>query len=121
MKIETNAAEIAEEVADFARRLFPETLEDVEEFAEATKSAASLRAPRGSSGRLKKGIVFEVVKTSNRIVASFGWSKKAFYGLFVEYGTRFHSARPHVRPAFDKNSKFLIKRINARLARRWGK
>ncbi len=37
------------------------------------------------------------------VAVAVGPSKRGFYGIFQEFGTRFHGAQPFARPAFDLN------------------
>ena len=62
--------------------------------ANVIKREASLRAPRGRTGNLKRGIVAKVLKTRDQLVRVAGsWTvsrgdKSPFYGLFIEKGTK---------------------------------
>ena len=62
--------------------------------ANVIKREASLRAPRGRTGNLKRGIVAKVLKTRNQLVrVAVSWTvsrgdKSPFYGLFIEKGTK---------------------------------
>jgi HK97 gp10 family phage protein len=49
------------------------------------------------------------------MTVSVGWSKDAFYGSFIEFGTRFITARPFLRPALDSKATEASKRIATRL------
>lgn len=40
---------------------------------------------------------------------------KAFWGMFVEFGTRFMSARPFLRPAFEAKKMEVLKRLGESL------
>ena len=71
--------------------------------------AASARAPRsadGSHGRasgfLASSISWRAVSSSKAVSAVVGVSRAAFYWKFLEYGTRFMSAQPFIRPAADE-------------------
>lgn len=121
MQIETNAKDLVREIDAFAGKLFPGVLDEVEEFATDTERGAKSLAPKGRTGNLAAAVTSEVVKTSNRIVASFGWDKKGFYGKFFEYGTKKIAARPHIRPSFDRNVPRLMRRIDGMIARWWSK
>lgn len=44
-----------------------------------------------------------------------GPSKRAFWGLFQEYGTARHSAQPFARPAFDRHRGTALTLIRQRL------
>lgn len=51
-----------------------------------------------------------IVNTINGIpTALIGWSKAAFYGSFLEYGTSKIAARPFMRPAFDTTVQPVIR------------
>ena len=62
--------------------------------ANVIKREASLRAPRGRTGNLKRGIVAKVLKTRDQLVrVAVSWTvsrgdKSPFYGLFLEKGTK---------------------------------
>ena len=121
MRIETNAKDLIKGIDAFAAKLFPGVLDQVEEFAVDTERGAKSLAPKGRTGNLADAVMSEVVKTSNRIVASFGWDKKGFYGKFFEYGTKKLAAQPHIRPSFDRNAPRLERRIDGMIARLWSK
>jgi HK97 gp10 family phage protein len=83
-----------------------QTVMDVTAFHVST--AASAKAPRsadGSHGR-KPGFLAASIKWASRprsLSAVVGVSSDAFYWKFLEYGTRYLSARPFFRPAADEN------------------
>lgn len=79
-----------------------------------------LRAPvdlgiyEGKQGRHPPGflrshiiIAYEAEESVSGRIASYlvTWSKEAFYGRFLEYGTSKMAARPFLRPAFEAKKK----------------
>ena len=55
------------------------------------------------TGTLKRGIKYRRKPRQPRgsVVYQVGLAPKAFYGMFVEFGTKKLAARPFLRPAFD--------------------
>lgn len=75
------------------------------------KETASQRAPR-DEGRLSRSIDAEVVKAEPRRAAvHVGPNRNAFYGMFVELGTRHIAAKPFLRPAFDMEKDKAVEAI----------
>lgn len=67
-------------------------------------------APQGPTGDLRDSI--EVRKKSPvevRLVVG------AFYGFFIEFGTKFQSARPFFRPAIDKKSHLIDRLVSKKI------
>jgi len=70
---------------------------------------AKAKAPK-RSGQLRRGIIMRSRRGRDRdefrVVVGLRSGKRsaggAFYGLFEEYGTKHHRARPFMRPAFDE-------------------
>lgn len=70
------------------------------------------------SGRLRDGIGVETVKGNPQgAIVRIGPVKKAFYGLFAEFGTITAPARPILRPSFDARAAEAIDRIGKSLGR----
>ena len=70
------------EVAADARRLAPR---------DTGKGAESIRAEVSSV-------------TADKASVDVSWTERRFYMKFQEFGTRFHSAKPFLRPAFDSRN-----------------
>lgn len=56
---------------------------------------------RRRSGQLSVGVAYELVVDA----AYIGWAPDAFYGRFMETGTKKMSARPHIRPAYESKKE----------------
>lgn len=61
---------------------------------------------KGAKGRLPGYLRASIVVRLKRVPGAavtyaIGWTKRAFYGAFVEFGTRHQAARPFLRPAAD--------------------
>lgn len=71
----------------------------------------------GSKGRLpgfgRASVIVRKVRGGD--IVEVGASKRAFYLRFLEFGTRFISARPWLRPAFDETGAAVLERIGASL------
>jgi HK97 gp10 family phage protein len=86
--------------------------------AEPVRARTAQLAPKGKTGKLRKNIIKVVTKKTDRDVeVGVGWGDEAWYGLFPELGTRQHSAKPFLRPAFDAEVESSIKEIGAELNR----
>jgi HK97 gp10 family phage protein len=85
--------------------------EVLEESAEKIANSARRRAAKLHGG-LKKAIQHQV--DDDGLGATIGFGKEAFYGRFIELGTKKKPARPFLWPAFRAGRK----RFYARLARR---
>lgn len=60
-------------------------------------------------GRLHENIVVRKLKPTKAHQIRFGVGVgKAFWGMFQEFGTRHHPARPWMRPAFDQATGVVI-------------
>lgn len=69
-------------------------------------------------GNLQRAIYQAYDDTSPKGTASYGisWNKdKAFYGRFVEFGTKRMPAHPFLRPSYDAVNQRAIKAVNDRL------
>lgn len=72
------------------------------------------------SGVLRKNIGVQRHKRQSRphsVLYKVGWKGDGFYGRFLELGTRYQAARPHLRPALDANKREAINRIRVILWR----
>lgn len=93
------------------------TREAAEVGAEVVRVEAMGRAPvsaRGSrghpAGHLASNIVRDTkVVDGTRVEVAVGPSRSAFYGSFVELGTKHTAAQPFLRPAFDEKRNAAIK------------
>lgn len=86
--------------------------------AEIVRARTEQLAPKGKTGKLKQNIIKVVTKKTDRDVeVGVGWGDAAWYGRFPELGTRQHSAKPFLRPAFDTEVEPAIKEIGAELNR----
>src|SRR5262245_45423658 len=70
--------------------------------AEVIRDGASARAPR-KTGQLAGDIQIDVELLPEGARAKIGPSKKSFYGLFQERGTKHQRAYPFLRPALDED------------------
>lgn len=82
------------------------------------RDEARRRAPK-DRGILEKSIIIKKSRRSSNssIVFSIGPSKKAYYGYFVELGTRFQSPQPFLVPALVENEGAIIKQMANRMRR----
>lgn len=88
------------------------------EGAEIVRAEASRRAPR-RTGKLAANIIAEVsLSQSDRAEISVGPSKEAFYGMFVELGTKHMAPRPYLRPAIDESRAEVERAVHEALRRR---
>lgn len=56
------------------------------------------------TGKLRQNIVVRLRRRAGvPVLYSIGWTKAAYYGSFLEFGTRFMRARPFLRPAADES------------------
>lgn len=60
------------------------------------------------TGRLRDSITHEIEKGKDRVTGRVGTN--VVYGVFQEYGTRYQSGKPYLRPALEKN-KSKIKQL----------
>ena len=69
--------------------------------ANVIRDQARQNAPRGRTGRLKKGIIVESKRGRPGVISfNVGTKKEVFYGRFVEFGTQNRAANPFFRRAF---------------------
>ena len=106
----------------------------VREGAKEIRKEAQNRAPVGSvghqvgkkgrksyisnvrPGHLKRNIKIRIAKTSKGEAKGYVYvSWKAFYGRFLEYGTKRMSAKPFLRPAFDGQWQAAARKIGDEL------
>lgn len=107
--------EAAEPILDEARTLAP--------VGQESKGRVRLRRTKrgkvtiSNYGKLKLSLRIANVPAnrtphSATVVVTVG---KAFWGLFVEFGTRFMSARPFMRPAFESKKMEALNRLGESL------
>lgn len=65
------------------------------------------------TGNLRANIVVRLRRRQSTapVTYSIGWTTKAFYGSFLEFGTRFMRARPFLRPAADESFGEVVSTI----------
>jgi HK97 gp10 family phage protein len=82
------------------------------------KAPVSLDGSHGKpKGFLKKNIKIKAEKSKEKgkKVYSIGISGEAFYGVFLEYGTKRINARPFLRPAIDSQTEEIKKIVLTKL------
>ena len=79
------------------------------------KKTGEFRLP----GFLKRNIIVQRIKAPDRKTVRFliGPIREAYYGMFVEFGTRFMSAQPFLRPAFDREKRNAVTKMGQHLGR----
>lgn len=86
--------------------------EAVQAGGEVIARAARARAPRRTGHLAEEGIASEITNRSGtKAVAHVGPTKEAFYGRFVEKGTKFTKAQPFIRPAFDEQKDAAVREV----------
>lgn len=89
--------------------------EAAEKGAEVVRAAASSKAPR-RTGKLSQNIGAEVTTSAGNLAeVSVGPLKEAFYGMFLERGTKKMAARPFLRPALDENEGAVKREVEDRV------
>ena len=84
--------------------------------AEVIRKEARQLAPR-RTGFLIKNIIKSVKRRGSTVVAKIGTTKRAFYGIFVEFGTKTGTPmKPFLRPAFDTQGRRSISVIREKIA-----
>ena len=82
---------------------------------------AERRAARSSSGEdygtLKDNISVKKVKTPPSRAKMIISNGRAFWGMFLEFGTEKHPPQPWLRPAFDGNVSAALAKIGKTLGR----
>jgi len=79
-----------------AAELHAAAVEAVAQETETVRDDARLRAPRGKTGDLRRGIRGEPVELVGEVKSTVR------YAAFVEHGTYRNEAQPYMRPAADK-------------------
>ncbi len=84
--------------------------------AEPIRKEARRLAPR-RTGFLAKNIIKSVKRRGSTVIAKIGTTKAAFYGIFVEFGTKTGTPmKPFLRPAFDTQARRAIGVISDKIA-----
>lgn len=83
--------------------------------ARVIQQGASARAPR-LTGQLASDIQIDLEFTPDGFVAKVGPGKPSFYGLFQEFGTDHHPARPFLRVALNQDGPQAQEAMAKRLA-----
>jgi len=94
-------------------------IEVAKEGAQIVVDAAKAGAPH-DTGALAEGIAMRVSnKQSDLFEATVNvtWSRKTFYGRFLEFGTRFITARSFLGPAFENNRERIADAMKAAMER----
>lgn len=84
------------------------------------KAPVSLDGSNGKTrGFLKKNIKIkaEKSKTKGKKVYTVGIGGEAYYGVFAEYGTKKHAAKPFLRQALDENREELTRIVLGEIAK----
>ncbi len=87
------------------------------EGAKVAKQAAEAKAPV-DSGFLRDNIKIKTRKRGDKITAIVGFAEDAYYGRFIELGTKHMSAKPFLRPALDENQRQIVDAVKARMKKR---
>lgn len=109
---------------DFVRKLravgssVPGELENiVTEESEPLREEVARNAPEGETKTLKRGIGLKVTISDVRGVSLIiGPTEEAWYGKFLELGTKFIAARPWMVPAFERHRDRIKLGIKNRIA-----
>jgi HK97 gp10 family phage protein len=96
-----------------ARRVLPKASQ---EGAKVLRREARRRAPR-REGTLRRGLSYMRKKRMPKTAASYivGLTRKAFYGMFIEFGTKHIPAKPFLRPALDEEKDKIINAMREKL------
>ncbi|MFO7905802.1 MAG: HK97 gp10 family phage protein [Pirellulaceae bacterium] len=87
------------------------------EGAKVVKTAAESKAPI-DSGFLRDSIKIKTKKRGNKITAIIGFVEDAYYGRFLELGTKNMAAQPFLRPAIDENQRQAVDAAKMRMRKR---
>lgn len=92
-----------------------------EAVSNAPVAAEGEHVPRGhKSGTLKaKGIGYKMLNSSNAesATAAVGFTRRGFYGLFIELGTTHAGAKPFIVPAFESKKSEIFAQIGQVLSK----
>jgi len=84
---------------------------------EAKASAPRGQEPAGEYGRLHENISIKLNRKSRLSVHFMVHNGAAFWGLFLEFGTRLMAAIPWFRPAFERSAPAALDKIGDRLGK----
>lgn len=91
--------------------------ESAEPVLEEARRLATVGTEAKGYGKLKPSL--KIVNVPGRLTAHSATVAvtvgKAFWGLFLEFGTRFMSARPFLRPAFEAKKEAALARLGLAL------
>jgi HK97 gp10 family phage protein len=83
-----------------------------------TRTTKRGKKVKSDYGRLRDNIVIRKIRGTNQHQIKFAVGVgDAFWGMFLEFGTRFMAARPWMRPAFDAAAARVIDQIGALLGK----
>lgn len=68
-----------------------------------------------ADSRYAATVLVGLVRLSSRQRKKEGLTQDAYYGKFVEFGTRFQKAEPFLRPAFDTQKENFIDQLRVEL------
>lgn len=84
---------------------------------ESKAAAPRGQDPAGEHGRLHENIAIKLNRKSRLSVHFMVHTGAAFWGLFLEYGTKFMAAIPWFRPAFERSAPAALSKIGDRLGK----
>lgn len=64
--------------------------------------------PAIQTGTLRRSMTTELDVDHDGVVGRVGPGKEGFYARYLEFGTRKMKARPHLRPAIDRNRRRIF-------------
>ena len=87
------------------------------EAAKPMLAEARAKAPVGSTGKLKRGIVIRAVPRlpKGNFGVMVGVKKEVFYARFLEFGTRRMAPKPFLRPSYEQGKNKAVGDIAKRL------
>jgi len=107
----TGLRELEQKLRDETKKVAKRTLRRAaKDASEIWENAISERAP-ALTGFLKSQITMSSKATGGdegSLQVMVGPSKKAYYGIFQEFGTRFQKANPFMRPAFEQTKDEVL-------------
>ena len=108
----TGGRELAANLSRISSRLSRRIqIESLTEAAEPMRRSMSALAPqRAPKPDLKDMFVISLSRGQDRNEAAvaIGPTRSGFYASFLEFGTKYISARPFIRPAFDRNAQVAL-------------
>jgi HK97 gp10 family phage protein len=114
----TGLKELEQKLRDEPKNVAKKTLRRAaKDAADIWEAAISERAP-AMTGFLRSQITMSSKATGGdegSMQVMVGPSKKAYYGIFQEFGTRFMKAQPFMRPAFEQTKDQVLDAFVANL------